>query len=978
MAQVSASLKNLRPVSNEAVSVKRNSEVVERKFVPKKYEAAFNFPRFKQIVVEDKALRFFPFFHCFAGDYISELNKGGIEGLLKFNCDRLGEDADGKFFDDTYQPEKTFGLVRTPYPRNNISFGDKDTLQLGANFIYNIELNLYLILDIVSNLKDNGKYDEALSWLNKIVDPFTTGSDGKPDPEWKSAFLKGDFKETIISFFEGLNGPEDNADIINDFTSFDPHKVAKRFPLEYRDYVLREYVKVLILIGDRHFISDTFEDITIAVHYYNMGNHILGDMPQKVPSRGRIKTETYDSLKNSLNKFGNAKVLLENIFPFSGEITSTVSETGTLTGMSETNYFCYPDSERKLELWETIADRLYKIRHCQNFSGVERQLALWEPSIDPELLLRAKKQGLSLSSVLSDLKAPGSFYRFSFLLQKSIEYCAEVKAMGNALLSVIEKRDAEQLSILRAKHESVMLDLLTGIKERQYLEAKTARDGLLRSREATQKKMQRYLDLLGETSYDFVELPLLPTDLTAETELNAEVAWNEVAPDVSVVLLDAGETGVKVIPKEMEDLLKSEEARFLHIASSGVEIMGSVLGYLPNFSVNAEPFGVGLSTSFGSSNVTSALSAYSKFFQALANDFTYQAGKASKMASYIRREQQWINEFNALAAEGAVIDKNITSAEIKIQVAKKELENHRKQIAHSEEINSFLKGENLPGFIRKQSTVELYQWLKEQYFAVYKASYFEALKMAKKAEKAYQSETGKYTSFFIESSYWDNTYEGLASGEKLHLALRQMETSFLEENRREFELSKNISLAKDFPFELLQLKETGTCDIRLREEFFDLDRPGDFYRKFKTIGITLPCITGPYTSVSCTVRLLKNAIRVNTTGAATAEEYPRKEEGDDSRFMESYVPFTSIATSSSVNDYGMFEFNLRDEKKLVMEAAGVDCMLRIQVNGRYENGNNIVDLSQFDFESISDLILHVKYTAREGKRVIQDNSGQLS
>ncbi|HKQ78208.1 MAG TPA: hypothetical protein VJ810_31200 [Blastocatellia bacterium] len=65
--------------------------------------------------------------------------------------------------------------------------------------------------------------------------------------------------------------------------------------------------------------------------------------------------------------------------------------------------------------------------------------------------------------------------------------------------------------------------------------------------------------------------------------------------------------------------------------------------------------------------------------------------------------------------------------------------------------------------------------------------------MAKKAEQAYQYELGTETTSFIQYGYWDNSKQGLAAGEKLQLALRRLEKSYLQENRRELELTKSIS-----------------------------------------------------------------------------------------------------------------------------------------------------------------------------------------
>ena len=50
------------------------------------------------------------------------------------------------------------------------------------------------------------------------------------------------------------------------------------------------------------------------------------------------------------------------------------------------------------------------------------------------------------------------------------------------------------------------------------------------------------------------------------------------------------------------------------------------------------------------------------------------------MASYIRREQEWTLQANLAAREIVQLDKQITSADIRIQVAQKKLENHEQQI----------------------------------------------------------------------------------------------------------------------------------------------------------------------------------------------------------------------------------------------------------------------------------------------------------
>ena len=52
--------------------------------------------------------------------------------------------------------------------------------------------------------------------------------------------------------------------------------------------------------------------------------------------------------------------------------------------------------------------------------------------------------------------------------------------------------------------------------------------------------------------------------------------------------------------------------------------------------------------------------------------------------------------------------------------------------------------------------------------------------------------------------------------------------------------------------------------INLPELLFDLDNPGHYMRRLKSVALTVPCVVGPYTSVSATLTLLDNQIRTST------------------------------------------------------------------------------------------------------------------
>ena len=84
--------------------------------------------------------------------------------------------------------------------------------------------------------------------------------------------------------------------------------------------------------------------------------------------------------------------------------------------------------------------------------------------------------GIEFGSIFGDLGASVPHYRFQVMMQKATELCAEVKSLGGALLSALEKRDAEGLAVLRNTQERDLLEAIKTMKEEQKTEAQHALD----------------------------------------------------------------------------------------------------------------------------------------------------------------------------------------------------------------------------------------------------------------------------------------------------------------------------------------------------------------------------------------------------------------------------------------------------------------------------------------------------------------------
>src|SRR5262249_23533666 len=148
---------------------------------------------------------------------------------------------------------------------------------------------------------------------------------------------------------------------------------------------------------------------------------------------------------------------------------------------------------------------------------------------------------------------------------------------------------------------------------------------------------------------------------------------------------------------------------------------------------------------------------------------------------------EWQFQANLAKAELTQIDSQIKAATIRQKIAELDLANHDLQIANTQAVDDLMHS--------KFTNQELYDWMVGQVSSIYFQAYQLAYELAKRAEAAYRFELGITDAhFFVTFGYWDNLRQGLLAGERLSYSLRQLELAYLENHRREYELTKYVSL----------------------------------------------------------------------------------------------------------------------------------------------------------------------------------------
>ena len=101
------------------------------------------------------------------------------------------------------------------------------------------------------------------------------------------------------------------------------------------------------------------------------------------------------------------------------------------------------------------------------------------------------------------------------------------------------------------------------------------------------------------------------------------------------------------------------------------------------------------------------------------------------------------------------------------------------------------------------------------------------------------------------------------------------------------------------------------------------------------------------------IRMQTSSVR---TSPSLGDGYDRTS-ADDGRFSDYYGGVQSIVTSAAGNDSGLFEGGAGDDRYLPFEGSGAVSQWRLELP---------TGAPQFDYDTISDVVLHLRYTARDG------------
>lgn len=791
----------------------------------------------------------------------------------------------------------------------------------GANGRYIWELFFHVPHLVAHRLHTEFDYWGAENWLHYLFNPLERIAPLYPPPAaehpyWVSRPLT--FDDDPAYEWGGLG---------------DPDAIAYGAPSHYRKAIFIFYLNNLIAHGDMLYRQLTRDTLTQAQLFYIRAASLLGPL-----SKGRsISRWTPMPLQEAAavddELFANFEVSglkrLEQDMP-------SRAEGKPWLRLLDAPWFRLPVNVQLLDLWDRLALRLYNLRHNLTLDGKPMSLPLYAPPANPFDLLRAQAAGGGSGQRRLGSLAIIPPYRFRAMLPRVQNAVEALIRYGEQVRSYMELRGRADQEELQQSHLLELSAFTETIQVQLKGQAEATRAALVGSKRAIQAR-QEYYRRMEEADLSMVEKAALDDQLMAR--------------------------------------MKTDELAF-----------GTSSGHVATASVP------GISgTAFGGFNVAGYIFAAVSKLEIDAAVGQMDVERSLTSDQYRRRGLEWRFQARQAELELDAIDLQIEAQETAVAAAQSSQEQAAKAQQQAQDYYTFLKN--------RDAGPALYQWLLSQMSTLYFQAYDAVLSMCLATEACWQYEIGDRDTRFISTSAWADNRFGLTAGETLKLGLLQMESAFLSRHERRLELTKTISLksllgdydpgadsqgaeplVKGWEAVIAQLHAKGEITFDLKSSLFDKDYPGHYLRQLTRVSVSIPAVLGPYedTRVMLTQQTSSTLLKPDLPGVRylyqAAGELPQEEDGEN--ILATHIVFNpraqqQIGISTAVDDHGVFMLDFGDERYLPFEGTGAVSRWHLSFP-RHESQRQSAIL-----DSLTDIILHVRYLAVDGGKVFASQVEEL-
>lgn len=544
-------------------------------------------------------------------------------------------------------------------------------------------------------------------------------------------------------------------------------------------------------IGNEHLVN-RLENLAMRFTVVNVQGATGPSVDPVPPDGDDVQVPT-----GSFGDFGVPDDKLETI-PFEGSNPEMANSEPPVVDRSGwlrvSRAFCVPQNPvlRALRLRANL--NLYKIRTCRNISGLKREL-------DPYAAPTDTMTGLPSIGAGGQLVLPGATslrptaYRYQALIERAKQLVQLAMQIEQARLSAIEKTEAEEYALLKAKQD---LNLSRAGVRLQELRVTEAQGG--------------------------IRLAALQRD-RAEIQIDTLTEW-----------LSAG-------------LSQLEEALIgLYIASGITQATAGI----------ADAVLQGLQASSGTGMVAGGPAAAAVSGAARGATAALEASiRVLQVYESQERRVQQLQLESALAAQDYAIGaQQVDLAEDHVRVTEQERTIAQMEDENVREVVDFLTGKftNKELYDWMSSVLErVYGYFLQQATSTAQLAQAQLAFERQETPPAYIQPDYWEARTSTGTSSTATDRRGLTGSARLLQDIYQLDQYAFDTNKRKLQLTKTISLAQLAPFEFQRFRETGILNFATPMELFDRDFPGHYLRLIKRVRTSVIALIPPSQGIRATL-----------------------------------------------------------------------------------------------------------------------------
>jgi len=792
---------------------------------------------------------------------------GGTDNLLTTSAQTSSEVPFSNLL-----PAPSASLTFSPIPSDQMDF------LYGGMTPYFWEIFFYSPFLMAHMLQTDQQYQAAKDWYQKIFDPTmrsTAPFTYENDLYWQFLGLRSENNPTLKNELDetwavetqmDLTDPVQLAAYHND--PFDPHAIARLRPIAYQKSLVLHYIDNLINWGDMLFTQYSMESILEAMMLYVMAYDLLGPQPESQGPCDLPQALTLGEILSDIGDKSKKDEFLINLEQSQAPVVLALASNSP-NNYIPGDYFGLPENDQFTTYWNTLEDRLNDIRNSLNIQGQFQQAPLFQPALNPMQLVQQVASGQSVAQALSAIQTSIPFYRFEVMIEKSKALASSVTQLGQSLLAALEKKDAEQLSMLYNTNQQNILSLTETSREDQIKGAQQTILALQAGLSNAQHRLDHYTNLINE-------------------------GWSS-----------------------------GEEAQ---VALTSASIPLSAIAQI--FKGTAI-FGYSVPTIFGFSNggfnPGDAITQTASVLESSASILQTSAQLSGTIAGFQRRLQDWQLQQTLAQDDVNNAQSQITSAQYALTQAQQELSILKTNLQQEQYVAEFLR--------TKFTSQQMYQWMVGRLAAIYFQAYQLAMDFAQQAQKAFQFEQGNQQVFIQKNYWnnlYQGLLTGESL--KLDLDRMEMSYMKQNERRYEIEKVISLSQLDPSALRDLKDRKKCTISLteqNFDEDYpghycrqiksISISMP-IVLGPYQTIKATLTQ-TSNYTILEEDL----NAVKYLRGG--------RGDQPDASILRVDVRANQQVALSQGLNDSGLFQLNFNDPRYLPFEGTGAISSWVLEMNG---------------------------------------------